>query len=111
MREIPATKEVTVYRGNGRWYQRREAAYYAIAKSMVGARFPRWLDDPQLEDAHRDEIAAAEGIRDWRARRDRMLVLLYDSQECHFHPDKWRRLCRRLAKFLAFVDRRRRVAS
>lgn len=121
MREVPLEKAATVYRGNGKWYQRRNAAYYAIAKSLVADRFPRWLDDSQLDlervqdDGEKlgDALAALESppIRDWRSRRDRMLDLLYDYNGVHFDPRKWQRLCRRLAKFLAFVDRRRKEQS
>lgn len=118
MREIPLEKEATLYRGNGKWFQHRRNAYYAIAKSLVAARFPRWLDDLHTDleetdaagDRVGDVLAAAEHppMRDWRARRERMFELLYDYNGTHFDPQRWQRLCRRLAKFLAFVDRRKK---
>ena len=122
-REVPTSKTTTLYKGAGKWYQRREAAYYAIARAMVCKRYPRWLDDPDLEnridvdgDTLGDIQASAEGVANWRARRDRRVALFwtrrpfsYDDGPSgeYFDVDKFQRFVRRLAKFLAFVDSRR----
>lgn len=107
---------------------RESAAYYEIAKRLVLARYPRWLEDDDLD--RRLVIAGAEGdetqgdfhasaeeppIADWRARRDRRFELFhthvrggYDEPSGeYFDPEKWQRFVRRLARFLMFVDRRR----
>lgn len=101
VREVPTSKPATLWRGGGRWYQQRRAAYYAIAKAMVLKRYPVWLDDQNMSDADK-----ASEIPDWDARRDRMMELFYSQGDggYYFNADRYKRFVRRLAKFLAFVD-------
>lgn len=111
-RDIPISKQATLWRANGRWFQRRDAAYYAIAKDLLLRRYPRWLDDENIEERADvdgfecvgDVHAKADGIVDWRARRDRRVMLLWDNRGQHFDVFRWQRIIRRLARFLMFVD-------
>lgn len=127
-RAIPPSKTVTVWQGARReWYQRRDAAYYSLAKELVLKKYPRWLGDANLEDRvdadHEDTIgdvnaeAHAEllGVAsiDWRSLRDRrerlfyrMLDAGYPEQSYGFDDRRWRVVVRRLARFMAFVDDR-----
>lgn len=99
-REMPATKQVTMWTGAGRSFRRRSDAYYAIAKAMVMARYPRWLCDGTR---WRPDADASDPK--WDARRDRAMELFFDGE--YFDSEKWRRLIKRVARFLAFVDRKR----
>lgn len=130
-REVPTSKQVTVWRVERRWYIRKSAAYYAIAKKLVAKKYPRWLDDHDLEsvagvpgsdpvDLVGDVHAEVDGIADWRARRERRQELFWrrvqssswdeDAYE-GFDPEKWQRFVRRVARFLMFVDHRRESAA
>lgn len=122
-REIPTSKQSTLWRPDGRWFQNRGAAYYAIAKGIVLKRYPRWLEDPELDirpadctETNGDMQAAVDGIADWRSRRDRRVSLFHRSSDGWSQPedsydgfdtDRWQSFLRRLARFIAFVDRRR----
>lgn len=127
-RERPTTQLRTVWRANGRWFLREVDAYYSIAKVMLVTRYPRWLDDFDLDDR---AASTADGelavmcvgdfhareyrIDDWRARRRRRAALLHtvvppsyeEPGGTFFDERKWQTVVRRLAKFLMFVDRRR----
>ena len=129
-REVPTGKPITAWRGAGRWFQRRADAYYAIAKQLVVARYPRWLQDADLEEIEPsvedvatikrgDLMAQCEPVPmpDWRARRDKAERLFFRDygngwtdegvHGSHFDPEKWQRFVRRVARYLAFVDKRR----
>jgi hypothetical protein len=122
-REIPSSKTRTVYRADGRWFLRRGAAYYAIAKRRTIARFPRWLlghdvfdlIDGSVQRCIGDLYAADDGIEHWRDRRRRADELFvthvpdsYDEPgHDYFDPAKWQRFVRRVARFMMFVDDRR----
>jgi hypothetical protein len=110
-REVPASKTATLWRGNGRWFQRRDKAYYAVAKALVLSRYPMWLDDPAMSDADKDERAKQAGIADRSARLDRAVELFYDYNGAHFRVDQWQRYVKRVARFLMFVDDRRKAAA
>lgn len=128
-RLAPHSQQVTVWRAEGRWFQRRVAAYYAIAKRLTLEKYPRWLGEHDLDDKHHvlvdaedgtpatigDLYAEADGIADWRARkarRDELFVTRcsgsYDEPAYEgFDTAKWSRFVRRVARFLMFVDDRR----
>lgn len=125
MRETPAPRQATIWRASGRWFRRRQAAYYAIAKELVIAKYPRWLDDSDLENSDGDcsvgdSHAASEQppVTNWRERRRRKLALFWRRHQDdefslsyeHFDQERWRRFVGRVAKFLMFVDRRRAEA-
>lgn len=134
-REVPVSKPATLWRAGGRWFQRRDKAYYAVAKKLVLAKYPRWLDDQDVEDLtddvcqvckdngdascatcegsgvtrtpHGDQLARVDGIADWRARRDRRVMLFWDDRGQHFDTERWQTVIRRLARFMMYVDDRR----
>lgn len=102
----------------GRLYVRRSDAYYQIAKRVILERYPRWLTDPKGPPGGSDE--ANRWPKGWtdelvQARTDRAMELYFtrsrgsweEEEPDHFDPDRWQNLVRRLARFLAFVDRRR----
>lgn len=122
MRETPAPRQTTIWLASGRWFRRRPAAYYAIAKDLVLARYPRWLDENDLEGEDGagtvgDSYAAIEQppMTNWRERRRRKLALFWHRHQDdefspsyeHFDQERWRRFVARVARFLMFVDRRR----
>lgn len=123
-RPSPTPKETTIWLADGRWFQNRGAAYYAIAKRLVINKYPRWLQDHDLDEAQAMDItpgtigdlhASYEGIADWRRRREKMRTLFVtqvpstyeDAGGEYFDTDRWKRVVTRVARFLMFVDRRR----
>lgn len=120
-RPVPAMKVATLWKGaKSTWYQRRSAAYYSIAKKLVSDHYPRWLQDANLDtlteddgvEVYGDVWARVDGVRDWRARREKMLKLFWtfsngwDEPSSYFNVEKFQRFTKRVARFLMFVDER-----
>lgn len=121
VRERPSVSTQRVWRANGRRFLTAWAAYYEIAKSLLAKKYPRWLDDEGLEDELPDggtlgaAMASADGIRDWKARRDRRRRLFWITYRYHddapteagFDEIKWRRYVTRVARRFMAADRRK----
>lgn len=121
MRERPTVTTQQVWRANGRRFLTAWSAYYEVAKSLLAKKYPRWLDDDNLDDELAEggtlgnARASDDGIRDWRARRERRQRLFWVTYRYHddaptdagFDEDKWRRYVTRVAKRFMAADRRR----
>lgn len=85
----------------GKVYATRRAAYYAIAKKLVVAKYP-----VALNEAHSAGLPSdfPEDKIEKRATKARELFWINDQ---HFDSDKWKAFISRVAKFLMFVDDRR----
>lgn len=112
-------------RGAGtKCYVHRSNAYYALAKKLVLAKYPPWVNDPRGDGDNvfyraRDEAQAAGWTPEQLANRIRRAELLFCSRDHDryggwtatgpllFDDRKWRAFVRRVAKFLVFVDDRR----
>jgi hypothetical protein len=121
MRERPTVSTQQVWRINGRRFLTAWAAYYDLAKSLLSEKYPRWLDDYNLEDDLPEggtlgaAMASDAGIPDWRARRSRRQRLFWVTYRYHddapteagFDESKWRRYVTRVARRFMTADRRR----
>lgn len=121
MRERPTVETQRVWRANGRRFLTAWAAYYELAKSLLAKKYPRWLDDDNLEDELPEggtlgsARASDDGIADWRARRDRRQRLFWVTYRYHedapsdagFDEFRWRRYVTRVARRFMAADRRR----
>jgi hypothetical protein len=115
MRVSAAQRTVyTIGVGVKRTYLRKDAAYYALAKQMVLARYPAPMTDGGEDHVCRYE-ASGHGmtLEVWRSRQARREELFhigstdgYGDEIEHFSTDKWQRFIRRLARYLQFVDER-----
>jgi hypothetical protein len=124
-RERPAVAVQKVWRANGRRFLTAWAAYYEVAKSLLAEKYPRWLDDDGLEDEIAEggtlgaAMASADGIPDWRARRDRRQRLFWTAYRCYddapsdagFDDMKWRRYVTRVARRFMAADRRKNTGD
>lgn len=120
-RPIPTVTTQKVWHVNGRRFLREWAAYYAIAKDLLAKKYPRWLDDDNLEDELAEggtlgnARASDEGIRDWRDRRDRRHRLFWTTYRYYddaptdagFDQAKWKRYVTRVARRFMAADRRK----
>lgn len=90
-------------------YATTRQAYYAIAKRLVVAKYPPRLDDVYAFSKDFGEGWTAELVR---RRREKSAALFFcdEEPEC-FDEAKWRRFVSRVARFLAFVDRKRTEAE
>lgn len=94
-------------------YGTKRAAYYAIAKRLVVAKYPAWLSEVwdgmrgMRDDGWSDELV--------ERRTEKMLKLFYrhDSRglALHFEDRFWRAFVSRVARFLMFVDSKRTTAE
>lgn len=122
MRAVPRLEIRKVWRVGPRRYLREWSAYYAIAKDLVATKYPRWLDDADLEqecgssgETLGDMHAAADQMPDWRLRRNKRHHLFYrwfpgsEYEESHddFDMERWRAFVSRVAKHLRASDHRR----
>ena len=115
-RVTAATRKVyTIGVGTKRTYLRKDAAYYAVAKAMVLARYPAQMTDGGEDGACRSE-AGDHGmtLEVWRSRQARREELFhtdgtvgYGDGVAYFDTARWQRFIRRLARYLQFVDDRR----
>jgi hypothetical protein len=89
-------------------------AYFEIAKQMVTRKYPPWIHSLRYVD-YRDipESAMRRGwshaIADQRVIKARELFFERDDEGDYVNFDgvRWKKFVRRVAKFIAFVDRRR----
>lgn len=104
--------------GDVRPYRRITDAYYRIARTLVAAKYPAWLN---LESGTPDPATAAElGWTEARvsARSAKAEVLFFrytwsvdGGQPLYFDERRWRAFIRRVARYLAFVDARRGLSE
>lgn len=88
-------------------------AYFEIAKQIVTAKYPPWIQSLRYVD-YRDipDGAVRKGwthaLADRRALKARELFYELDDEGDYvgFDGEKWKRFVRRVARFIAFVDRR-----
>lgn len=120
-RPVPTVTTQKVWHVNGRRFLREWAAYYAIAKDLLAKKYPRWLDDDNLEDELPEggtlgnARASDDGIRDWRARRDRRQALFWVTyryyedapSDAGFDENKWKRYVTKVARRFMAGDRRK----
>lgn len=121
MRERPTVTVQQVWRADGRRFLTEWAAYYAIAKGLLAKKYPRWLDDKDLDHELPEggtlgnARSSDEGIADWQARRDRRQRLFWTTYRYYddaptdagFDDNKWRRYVTRVARRFMAADRRR----
>lgn len=120
-RAVPTCTTQKVWHVNGRRFLREWSAYYEIAKDLLAKKYPRWLDDDNLEDELPEggtignARASDEGIRDWRARRDRRQRLFWVTyryyedapSDAGFDDNKWKRYVTKVARRFMAADRRK----
>lgn len=120
MRERPTVQVQKVWRVNGKPFLTAWAAYYELAKSLLAKKYPRWLDDDNLDyelpegGTLGNAMASDAGIPDWQARRDRRQRLFWVTYRYHddapaeagFDEMKWRRYVTRVARRFLAADRR-----
>ena len=87
---------------NPRRYVTRRSAYYQIAKRLVLAKYPPWLEYEFEVDAH-----GPEWTRELAELRYEKSMALFHRATGGFDTERWRRFIERVARFLAFVDKRR----
>lgn len=118
-REVPEQIEPAVFRACGRLFKARAPAYYEIAKRMIGAKYTPELR--RFADGRHETFGTALDFADslgisvmlLQSRLERCIALFFRDDGDHgqapgyFDTRKWSRFVRRVAKFLAFVDRRR----
>lgn len=99
-------------------YRDRQSIYYEAAKRIVEEVYPRWITSVRLQSF--GSIPDSARRKGWtlelaqrRAERATKLFWSATTNEVFtlpmFDSEKFRRFVRRLANFLAFVDRRRSV--
>lgn len=111
-REVPSPC-VAWHADSGRTYRRKIDCYYAIAKKLVVAKYPTYLNSDSVEEFEakwRFDFKTIEEAHARAARAEALffgesLALLppYESSP-YFNEKKWKRFIMRVAKFLAFVD-------
>ncbi len=106
--------------GGARPYRNERDAYYQIAKALVVAKYPAWLTrgSADLEA----EAAGGWSRQQIAIRTDKALHLFHHPDalivadgegyaEGHFDERRWRAFIVRVARFLRFVDKRRKIGS
>lgn len=89
-------------------YVSARSAYYAIAKRLVVEKYPAWLTEGDGSDGHGWERELLE------QRAVKAFALFYADDGyrlTHFDDRRWKRFVTRVARFLAFVDRKRTTAE
>jgi hypothetical protein len=94
-------------------YSSRGATYYAIAKAMLVRKYPAWLE---AETGREPDASWGQELINRRAEKAQRLFS--DPKWWNTEPpgyafdvEQWKRVVRRVAKFLAFVDSRRSPAE
>lgn len=88
-------------------YANERQAWYGIAKALVIAKYPRWLTDQDWTD----ETWPQDRIDARTAKLQALFWSGRDGSEEAFDPDRWKKFVWRVAKFLAFVDKRRAAVA